>query len=74
MVIILVTVIRMDTPHFAVLVALVSQGVAAVARESSLLVTFVVLITDILQQALKRLVIESNQGWHYALQVWRSVA
>jgi 6,7-dimethyl-8-ribityllumazine synthase len=61
-------VIRGDTPHFDVVVAEVSKGVAAVARETGVPVIFGVLTTDTLQQALERAGIKSNLGWSYALQ------
>jgi 6,7-dimethyl-8-ribityllumazine synthase len=61
-------VIRGDTPHFDVVVAEVSKGVAAVARQTGLPVIFGVLTTDTLQQALERAGIKSNLGWSYGLQ------
>ena len=61
-------VIRGDTPHFDVVVAEVSKGVAAVARDSGIPVIFGVLTTDTLQQALERAGIKSNLGWTYGLQ------
>lgn len=61
-------VIRGDTPHFDVVVAEVSKGVAAVARETGIPVIFGVLTTDTLQQALERAGIKSNLGWSYGLQ------
>ena len=61
-------VIRGDTPHFDVVVAEVSKGVAAVARESGVPVIFGVLTTDTLQQALERAGIKSNLGWSYGLE------
>ena len=61
-------VIRGDTPHFDVVVAEVSKGVAAVARERGVPVIFGVLTTDTLQQALERAGIKSNLGWNYGLQ------
>jgi 6,7-dimethyl-8-ribityllumazine synthase len=61
-------VIRGDTPHFDVVVAEVSKGVAAVARETGVPVIFGVLTTDTLQQALERAGIKSNLGWNYGLQ------
>jgi len=61
-------VIRGDTPHFDVVVAEVSKGVAAVARDTGVPVIFGVLTTDNLQQALERAGIKSNLGWSYALQ------
>jgi 6,7-dimethyl-8-ribityllumazine synthase len=61
-------VIRGDTPHFDVVVAEVSKGVATVARETGVPVIFGVLTTDTLQQALERAGIKSNLGWSYAMQ------
>ena len=43
-------VIRGDTPHFDVVVAEVSKGVAAVSRDTGVPVIFGVLTTDTLQQ------------------------
>ena len=63
-------VIRGDTPHFDVVVAEVSKGVAAVARDTGVPVIFGVLTTDTLQQALERAGIKSNLGWNYGLQAW----
>ena len=61
-------VIRGDTPHFDVVVAEVSKGVAAVSRSTGVPVIFGVLTTDTLQQALERAGIKSNLGWSYAMQ------
>jgi 6,7-dimethyl-8-ribityllumazine synthase len=61
-------VIRGDTPHFDVVVAEVSKGVAAVSRDSGIPVIFGVLTTDTMQQALERAGIKSNLGWSYGLQ------
>ena len=61
-------VIRGDTPHFDVVVAEVSKGVAAVARATGVPVIFGVLTTDTMQQALERAGIKSNLGWNYGLQ------
>ena len=61
-------VIRGDTPHFDVVVAEVSKGVAAVSRDSGVPVIFGVLTTDTMQQALERAGIKSNLGWSYGLQ------
>jgi 6,7-dimethyl-8-ribityllumazine synthase len=61
-------VIRGDTPHFDVVVAEASKGIAAVSRETSVPVIFGVLTTDTMQQALERAGIKSNLGWSYGLQ------
>ena len=61
-------VIRGDTPHFDVVVAEASKGVASVARETGVPVIFGVLTTDTMQQALERAGIKSNLGWSYGLQ------
>ena len=61
-------VIRGDTPHFEVVVAEASKGVAAVSRDTGIPVIFGVLTTDTMQQALERAGIKSNLGWNYALQ------
>jgi len=61
-------VIRGDTPHFDVVVAEVSKGVAAVSRSTGVPVIFGVLTTDTMQQALERAGIKSNLGWSYGLQ------
>ena len=61
-------VIRGDTPHFDVVVAEASKGIAAVARDSGVPVIFGVLTTDTMQQALERAGIKSNLGWSYGLQ------
>ena len=61
-------VIRGDTPHFDVVVAEASKGIAAVARDAAVPVIFGVLTTDTMQQALERAGIKSNLGWSYGLQ------
>ena len=61
-------VIRGDTPHFDVVVAEASKGIATVARETGLPIIFGVLTTDSMQQALERAGIKNNLGWSYALQ------
>lgn len=61
-------VIRGDTPHFDVVVAEVSKGVASVSRDTGIPVIFGVLTTDTMQQALERAGIKSNLGWSYGLQ------
>jgi 6,7-dimethyl-8-ribityllumazine synthase len=61
-------VIRGDTPHFDVVVAEASNGIAAVARDTGIPVIFGVLTTDTMQQALERAGIKSNLGWSYGLE------
>ena len=61
-------VIRGDTPHFDVVVAEASKGIASVSREIGLPIIFGVLTTDTMQQALERAGIKNNLGWSYALQ------
>ena len=61
-------VIRGDTPHFDVVVAEASKGIASVSRETRLPIIFGVLTTDTMQQALERAGIKNNLGWNYALQ------
>ena len=61
-------VIRGDTPHFDVVVAEASKGVATVARDTGVPVIFGVLTTDTMQQALERAGIKSNLGWSYGLE------
>ena len=61
-------VIRGDTPHFDVVVAEASKGIATVSRDTGVPVIFGVLTTDTMQQALERAGIKSNLGWSYALQ------
>ena len=55
-------VIRGDTPHFDVVVAEVSKGVAAVSRDTGVPVIFGVLTTENLEQALSRSSEEDNKG------------
>ena len=61
-------VIRGATPHFDVVVAEASKGIAAVARDTGIPVIFGVLTTDTMQQALERAGIKSNLGWSYGLE------
>ncbi len=61
-------VIRGDTPHFDVVVAEASKGIASVSRQTGLPIIFGVLTTDTMQQALERAGIKNNLGWSYALQ------
>ena len=61
-------VIRGDTPHFDVVIAEASKGIATVSRETGVPIVFGVLTTDTMQQALERAGIKNNLGWNYALQ------
>tara|TARA_Y100001968_G_scaffold174201_1_gene159610 strand:+ start:302 stop:778 length:477 start_codon:yes stop_codon:yes gene_type:complete len=61
-------VIRGETPHFDVVVAEASKGIATVSRETRLPIIFGVLTTETMQQALERAGIKNNLGWNYALQ------
>ena len=61
-------VIRGDTPHFDVVVAEASKGIASVSRDTGVPIIFGVLTTDTMQQALERAGIKNNLGWSYALQ------
>ena len=61
-------VIRGDTPHFDVVVAESSKGIASVSRETGVPIIFGVLTTDTMQQALERAGIKNNLGWNFGLQ------
>ncbi len=61
-------VIRGATPHFDYVAAEVSKGIAAVALDSRVPVTFGVLTTDSLEQAIERAGSKSgNKGWDAAM-------
>jgi 6,7-dimethyl-8-ribityllumazine synthase len=61
-------VIRGATPHFDYVAAEVSKGIAAVALGSGIPVTFGVLTTDSLEQAIERAGSKSgNKGWDAAM-------
>ena len=61
-------VIRGSTPHFEYVAAEVSKGIAAVALESDIPVTFGVLTTDHLEQAIERAGSKSgNKGYDAAV-------
>jgi 6,7-dimethyl-8-ribityllumazine synthase len=61
-------VIRGATPHFDFIAAEVSKGVASVALESDIPVTFGVLTTDNLEQAIERAGSKvGNKGWDAAV-------
>jgi len=48
------TVIRGATPHFAYIASEVTKGIAAVSLESEIPVSFGVLVTDTIEQAIER--------------------
>ncbi|MFC1869507.1 6,7-dimethyl-8-ribityllumazine synthase [Thermodesulfobacteriota bacterium] len=61
-------VIRGATPHFDYVAAEVSKGIASVALESNIPVTFGVLTTDNLEQAIERAGSKvGNKGWDAAM-------
>ena len=67
-------VIRGATPHFDYVAAEVSKGIALVALESKIPVTFGVLTTDNLEQAIERAGSKSgNKGWDAALAAMEMV-
>jgi 6,7-dimethyl-8-ribityllumazine synthase len=67
-------VIRGATPHFDYVAAEVSKGVAAVALDTNIPVTFGVLTTDNLEQAIERAGSKSgNKGWDAAVAAMEMV-
>ena len=67
-------VIRGATPHFDYVAAEVSKGIALVALESKVPVTFGVLTTDNLEQAIERAGSKSgNKGWDAAVAAMEMV-
>lgn len=67
-------VIRGSTPHFDYVAAEVSKGIAHVALESKIPVTFGVLTTDNLEQAIERAGSKSgNKGWDAAVSAMEMV-
>jgi 6,7-dimethyl-8-ribityllumazine synthase len=61
-------VIRGTTPHFEYVAAEVSKGIAAVNLETEVPVTFGVLTTDNIEQAIERAGSKSgNKGWDAAM-------
>lgn len=60
-------VIRGGTPHFDYVAAEVSKGVAAIGMETGVPVTFGVLTTDTIEQAVERAGTKAgNKGWEAA--------
>jgi len=67
-------VIRGSTPHFDYIAAEVSKGIASVALESNVPVTFGVLTTDNLEQAIERAGSKiGNKGWDAAVSAMEMV-
>lgn len=67
-------VIRGATPHFDYVAAEVSKGIAAVALESKIPLTFGVLTTENLEQAIERAGSKSgNKGWDAAMAAMEMV-
>ncbi|MDY7035157.1 MAG: 6,7-dimethyl-8-ribityllumazine synthase [Thermodesulfobacteriota bacterium] len=67
-------VMRGATPHFEYIAAEVSKGIAHVALESRIPVTFGVLTTDSLEQAIERAGSKSgNKGWDAAMAAMEMV-
>ena len=67
-------VIRGSTPHFDYVAAEVSKGIASVALDSRIPVTFGVLTTDNLEQAIERAGSKSgNKGWDAAVAAMEMV-
>lgn len=68
-------VIRGATPHFEYISAQVARGVASVALESKIPVTFGVLTSDTLEQAIERAGAKSgNKGWDAAVSAMEMVS
>lgn len=62
------TVIRGATPHFEYISAEVTKGIAKVALDSGIPVSFGILTTDNIEQAIERAGTKSgNKGWDAAL-------
>jgi 6,7-dimethyl-8-ribityllumazine synthase len=67
-------VIRGDTPHFDYVAAEVSKGIANVSLESNVPLTFGVLTTDNLEQAIERAGSKAgNKGWDAAIAAMEMV-
>lgn len=67
-------VIRGATPHFDYVAAEVSKGIATVSLESNIPVTFGVLTTDNLEQAIERAGSKAgNKGWDAAISAMEMV-
>jgi len=66
--------IRGDTPHFDFIAAEVSKGIAAVAMECDIPVTFGILTTETIEQAIERAGTKAgNKGWDASLSALEMV-
>jgi 6,7-dimethyl-8-ribityllumazine synthase len=71
----LAAVIRGSTPHFDYVAAEVSKGVAQVSLQSGVPVTFGVLTTDTIEQAIERAGTKAgNKGWDAAVSAIEMVS
>ena len=62
------TIIRGATPHFEYVAAEVSKGIAAIALDNEIPVTFGILTTENIEQAIERAGSKSgNKGWDAAV-------
>jgi len=61
-------VIRGDTPHFTYIASEVTKGVASLSLQSGIPISFGILTTDSMEQALERAGLKhGNKGWEAAL-------
>jgi 6,7-dimethyl-8-ribityllumazine synthase len=71
----LAAVIRGSTPHFDYVAAEVSKGIATVSMQTGVPVTFGVLTTDTIEQAIERAGTKSgNKGWDAAVSAIEMVS
>jgi len=67
-------VIRGDTPHFEYIAAEVAKGIAQVSLATGVPVSFGVITTDTMEQAIERAGMKSgNKGWDAALTAMEMV-
>jgi len=71
----LAAVIRGSTPHFDYVAAEVSKGIAQVSLQTGVPVTFGVLTTDTIEQAIERAGTKAgNKGWDAAVSAVEMVS
>ncbi|TYB30361.1 MAG: 6,7-dimethyl-8-ribityllumazine synthase [Candidatus Mcinerneyibacterium aminivorans] len=64
------TVIRGETPHFNYVASEVSKGIAKISMEGKLPVTYGILTTDTIEQAIERAGTKmGNKGWDAAISL-----